>query len=73
MEEIEIKQLTRGVGFAVKPVETSLQGVVFDNGKIAYLNSSEDVCGAYDEKSLVKSLKAENSCIEVQVIRKYKV
>jgi hypothetical protein len=68
MEEIIIKQIKQGVGFA-KPVETPLQGVVFNNGKVAYLNANEEVCAATDEKSLVKNLKQGN-CFEVHIIHK---
>ncbi|BCL83177.1 hypothetical protein ccbrp13_56420 [Ktedonobacteria bacterium brp13] len=68
MEEITIKQVKQPMGFG-KPVETPLQGFVFENGKIAYLNANEEVCAATDEKALVKDLKVGN-CIEVHVIHK---
>lgn len=68
MEEIVIKQTKRPVGFW-KPVdETPLQDVVFDNGKIAYLNSDDEICAAPDENALVKNLK-QGSCYNVEILR----
>lgn len=71
MEEIEIKQTMLDFGFK-KPVQKTMEGVLFGNGKIAYL-ANEDICVAYDEKSAVNALKQERGCIEVQVIHKHKV
>jgi hypothetical protein len=70
IEEIEIRQTKQGFGF-VKPVQKSMEGVKFSNGKIAYL-AGEDVQVASDEKSLVSGLKQETGCIGVDVVHKYK-
>jgi hypothetical protein len=72
IEKITITQKKVGFGFGVS-THHSLQGVMFENGKIAYLNMDEDVCAAPDEKALVKTLKQDAGCIEVHVTHEYKV
>lgn len=70
MKEITIKQKVVGTGFS-KSTEKTFEGAEFENGRIAYLNSDEQICAADSEKRLVTDLKAVNGCISVQVIRKH--
>lgn len=67
MEEIEIVQIKIGVGFC-KSNKVTFHGIIFDNGKIAYLNESEDVCTAYNDDVLIKPLKQESRCIDAYIV-----
>lgn len=69
MHEVEIKHTKQGCGF-VKATTTTLAGVTFDNGKIAYLNADGAVCAGDDEAALAKALKQEAGTVSVQVVRK---
>lgn len=70
MQQIEIQHTKQPCGFTAKPTTTTLAGVKFENGKIAYLNTDGAVCAGDDEQAVVKSLKSEAGTIEVQVVQK---
>lgn len=71
MKTIEIVQTKLATGFTARPTSHTLPGVVFGNGKIAYL-SDDQVCAAQDEGDLVKTLKASPGCLSVNVVHKGK-
>lgn len=70
MEEITITQTLRGVGFVTTPTTQTLSGVVFDNGKVAYLDTNEVICASESEQVLARTLKKEPRCIDVKIERK---
>lgn len=71
MEEIKIIQKNQGVGFQ-KPIDTEFAGVIFDNGKIAYVDSNDFICSAHDKSELIRSLKQDKTCVDAYVIHNHK-
>ena len=71
MQEIEIKVKTQPFGFA-RPVENIIEGGLFSDGQIAFLNEEDEVEVLSSEQALVRQLKQTTGCIEVQVVHKYK-
>jgi len=67
IKPVTIIQTLRGAGFTPKPEIQRLPGVIFENGKVAYLDKEEVICAAESEQLLLRALKKEPRCIDAQI------